>query len=61
MPQAGKGNYKAVKTGLIFAIQDLKYVECDLPAVTRSISYRVSEITTQGITLQVCNLACEQT
>ena len=61
MPQAGKGNYKAVKTGLIFAIQDLKYVECDLAAAMRSSSYHVSEITTEGITLQVCNVACEQT
>jgi hypothetical protein len=30
MPQAGKGNYKAVKTGLIFAIQNRKYVECEI-------------------------------
>jgi hypothetical protein len=50
MPQAGKGNYKAVKTRLIFATQDLKYVECDLAAATRSGSYLVSEITTKGIT-----------
>jgi hypothetical protein len=39
MPQAGKSNYKAVKTGLIFAIQVLKYIECDLAAATRSFSY----------------------
>lgn len=60
MPQAGKGNYKAVKTRLIFATQDLKYVECDLAAATRSGSYLVSEITTKGITWEVCNVACEQ-
>jgi hypothetical protein len=61
MPQAGKGNYKAVKTGLIFAIQDLKYVECDLAATTCSSSYLASAITTEGIILQVCNVACEST
>jgi hypothetical protein len=44
MPQADKGNYKAMKTGLIFAIQDLKYVECDLAATARSNSYLASEI-----------------
>ena len=38
MPQAGKSNYKAVKTGWIFAIQDLKYIKCDLASATRSIS-----------------------
>jgi hypothetical protein len=61
MPQADKGNYKAVKTGLIFAIQNLKYVECDLAATARSSSYLASVIKTEGITLQVCNLACEPT
>jgi hypothetical protein len=61
MPQADKGNYKAVKPGLIFAIQDLKYVECDLAATARPSSYLVSEITTEGITLRVCNVACETT
>ena len=61
MPQADKGNYKAVKTGSIFAIEDLKYVECDLAAAKRTSSYLVSETATEGIALQVCNLACEST
>jgi hypothetical protein len=57
MPQANKGNYKAVETGLIFAIQDLKYVKCDMVFATRSNSWRVLEITAENVALQVCNVA----